>query len=79
MVFAFARTNDAICPRTADKKRESLQLLSQPFNKLDNRIYCVLQYFFFFAFKPQQSFTSIWSEEKEILEKQKKGNISSVW
>ena len=28
--------------------------------------------FLLFAFKPQQSFTSIWSEEKEILEKQKK-------
>lgn len=56
----------------ADKKERAYNSLSQPFNKLDNRIHAFYSNFLLFAFKHQQAFTSIWSEEKEILEKQKK-------
>lgn len=56
----------------ADKKERAYNSLSQPFNKLDNRIHALYSNFLLFAFKHQQAFTSIWSEEKEILEKQKK-------
>lgn len=65
MVFAFARTAQT-------KKRE---LTTPSLSHLINLITVFIAFysnFLLFAFKHQQAFTSIWSEEKEILEKQKK-------
>lgn len=73
MVFAFARTNVQFVrePRRQKKRELTTPSLSHLINLITVFI-AFYSNFLLFAFKPQQSFTSIWSEEKEILEKQKK-------
>lgn len=72
MVFALRTNQRAICPRTAQTKKR--ELTTPSLSHLINLITVFIAFysnFLLFAFKPQQTFTSIWSEEKEILEKQK--------
>ena len=73
MVFSLRTNQRTICPRTAQTKKR--ELTTPSLSHLINLITVFIAFysnFLLFVFKPQQAFTSIWSEEKEILEKQKK-------